>query len=145
MKTRSKVIIGGAGALGLGVILAMIGVVGLWNYIGAKLQSPEIRQKNDKGKADGIAFGKTTDQNGCMEKGFLLQSTDDSFDLSNRYFLEKCLITSQPTANFCEGVPLISSGKWEMSECKKIGRENESCGAAMFRKLDYCRSSYAKK
>lgn len=141
---KTKIIIGVLITIGLAVIMAIAGVVVLWNYIGNRLQSPEVRQKNDKGIADGIAFGKTTDQNGCLEKGFLLQDKEDSFDLSNTYFLEKCLISSQPTPNFCDGVPFFSGGNWEADECKKLGRENKACDAAMFAKRDFCRSNNIK-
>jgi hypothetical protein len=145
MKTKTKVIIGVLVTIGLVAILGIVGLVSAWEYASAKFSDPEIRKKNDQGITDGIAFGKTTDQNGCLEKGFTLEEKDTSFDLSNHYFLEKCLKTSRPTPNFCDGVPFFSGGKWEDEECKKIGRETVACGLAMYEKRDYCRSSDAKK
>ncbi len=145
MKTKTKIIFGSIAALGVIVIAGIIGLSILWNYTTSKLESPEYRQKNDQGMADGIAFGRTTDQNGCLEKGFSLEAKDSSFDLSNGYFVEKCLTVSRPTPDFCEGVPLISGGNWEENECKKIGRDNEQCNLVMDWKKYYCRSSDAKK
>ena len=140
MKTKTKIIVGVLATGGLMAIMAIIGIVSLWEYAGAKFRSPEIRRINDKGIADGIAFGKITDQNGCLEKGFTLEEKNNAFDLSNNYFLEKCFITSRPTPNFCAGVPFFSGGKWEENECKKIGRDNDACQAAMTAKRIYCRS-----
>ncbi|HEY0461394.1 MAG TPA: hypothetical protein VGC97_19825 [Pyrinomonadaceae bacterium] len=144
MKTKTKIIGVVLAAGGLTAILAVVGVVSLWEYAGAKLRSPEIRKINDKGIADGIAFGKNTDQNGCLEKGFTLEEKNNSFDLSNDYFLEKCLIASRPTPNFCTGVPFVSGGRWEENECQKIGRDTAQCLAAMSAKRNYCRSDDKK-
>lgn len=145
MKTKTKIIIGALISVGLMVILAIVGIVSLWEYAEAKFRSPEIRKINDQGIADGIAFGKTTDQNGCMEKGFTLKEKDTGFDLSNDYFLDNCLKTSRKTPNFCDGVPTISGGRWEREECKRIGRDVDSCFWVMHEKHIYCRSSDAKK
>ena len=145
MKTKTKIIFGGLVTIGLVAILAIVGLGYLWEYLGTQLRSPEIRAKNDKGIADGIAFGKTTDQNGCIEKGFLLKPKDSIYDLSKDYFLENCLKESRRVPNFCDGVPVISGGNWEIEECKRIGRNTYECFWVMDEKHIYCRSADAKK
>ncbi len=140
MKTATKIILGSVIAVFLLGCLAVAGVVGGISYLVKEVMSPERIEKRNKAKAAGFEFGKNTDQNGCMEKGFSLESPSDTFDTSNQSFIESCLNSSRPTANFCEGVPFMFNRDWVDAECKKVGHDTSPCYAAFSQKLDFCRT-----
>ncbi len=61
----------------IGVVITVILIIGLvvGGFYGFVVltdrKSKEVDQKREQAKVDGREFGKTTDQNGCMQKGFL--------------------------------------------------------------------------
>ncbi len=138
MKTKTKIIIGSLLAVFLLVCLVVAAVVGGFAYLVHKFDDPELKAKLDKAKADGTEYGKNTDQNGCMEKGFSLSAATDSFDVSNTYFVNACLHASSPTANFCDGVPFVFDRKWFEDQCQKVGHNNEPCTTAFIAKRNFC-------
>ena len=139
MKTKTKIITGAAIALVL-LIFVMIGVaVGGWYYIGHRLQEPKLRAKLDKAWDDGEAFGKTTDQNGCMTKGLLFTDSADSFDLSNNDFDHACLSACRKSPGFCDGVKLDFGGHWPDNQCEDRKQNKEACITAFERKQFFCR------
>jgi hypothetical protein len=145
IKIRKTLIVGVSLLLGFLIgCLAVAGIVGGLTYFFKEMDSPERTEKRKKAKADGLEFGKTTDQNGCMEKAYLLESTSDRFDLSNEAFDESCLNASRPTPNFCEGVPLLFKRDWVNEQCKKVGHDTTSCYAAFSEKIDFCRTDGKK-
>jgi hypothetical protein len=91
-------------------------------------------QKRNQANIDGREFGKTTDWNGCLEKGLTLPN-----DLINKSsFTSGCLRTSRPTPDFCEGVPGYDQ-KWAGEQCKKAGDNTDSCIQAFDAKRSFCR------
>ncbi len=144
MKTKAKIIIGVSSVFVLITIMAIAAVVGFFLYVDHKLQNPALKQKVSQAKADGTVFGKTTDQNGCMEKGFSLETPTDSFDSSNETFLNACLNSSRPTDDFCEGVPFVFDRKWFDEQCRKAGHNTEQCVSAFIAKRNYCRMGEKK-
>ena len=91
-------------------------------------------QDTDQAHLDGREFGKTTDQNGCMEKGFALPN-----DFLNKMsFTSGCLRTSRPTPDFCKGVSYFER-KWADEQCKKVGDNKDSCIQAFDAKRHFCR------
>jgi hypothetical protein len=139
MTTRTKIIIGiVSGVLIIG-LLVVGGIVGVSYYVLKRVDNPELAKKRENAKSDGADFGKTTDQNGCMEKGFTLPSPSDSFDLSNHYFVKACLRSSRPTTSFCDGVPFLLDRDWFKKQCDKFGDNNATCIEAFTAKRDFCR------
>ena len=137
MKTRTKVIIGiVSGVLILGLIAVGV-IVGVSYYVLQRIDNPELVKKHEAAKKDGTEFGKTTDQNGCMEKGFTLPPPSDSFDTSNHYFVKACLRSSRPTANFCDGVPFLLDRDWFAKQCSGFDN-NTACIEAFTAKKDFC-------
>ena len=138
MKTRTKIILGVSLALVLCGAAAIIIIGGAAVYFSREINLPERVEKMKKAKTDGIEFAKTTDQNGCMEKGFSLKPAADSFDISNVTFVKECLNASRPTANFCDGVPFMLKRDWFEDQCRTFGENNDSCVTAFIAKRDYC-------
>ncbi len=105
-------------------------------------------QKVEQAEVDGREFGKTADQNGCMEKGLLREATVESF-YSSVAFVGECLKSSKPIPDFCDGVPLRfneNNDKWKDEECKKVGHNNrDSCILAFGGKRDFCMESNRNK
>ena len=63
--------------IGIGIVIGVILTIGLvvGGFYGFVFLTEQARKKYDQkveqAKVDGREFGKTTDQNGCLEKGFL--------------------------------------------------------------------------
>ena len=144
MKTVTKVIIGSAAGVLLLGCLAVAAVIGGAVYVYKKVDTPEQAAKRKKATEDGLEFGKTTDQDGCMQKAFTLEVPQDVFDISNSSFIRSCLGASRKTENFCDGVPILFSRKWVEGECKASGHETRACDAAYIEKLDHCRLDESK-
>jgi uncharacterized protein YjeT (DUF2065 family) len=144
MKTSTKIIIGSVITVFLSGCLVVAGIVGFLTYSIKEIESPERTEKRNKAKIAGLEFAKTTDQNGCMEKGYSLETVSDRFDLSNEAFDESCLNASRPTPNFCEGVPLLFKRDWVNEQCKKVGHDTTSCYQAFAEKIDFCRTDGKK-
>ena len=138
MKTKTKIIVGSISAVLLLIFLVIVGIFGFFVYVGGRLENPALKQKTAQAKADGAAFGKTTDQNGCIEKGYLLEAPTDSFDMSSQKFLNECLNASRPSTDFCEGVPFVFDRQWFDEQCKKVGHNDDSCINALIAKRNYC-------
>ena len=143
MKKGTKVVIGVVITVLLIIGLVIGGLVGGFFYLDYKLS--EFRQENKQGEVDGREFGKTTDQNGCMEKGFTLSLPNNSYDLSNVSFINGCLKSSRPTPDFCEGVPFLLNRKWFDEQCQKVGHNTDSCKVAFIAKRNFCMESKGNK
>ncbi len=137
MKTKTKVIAGVAAAFL--IVMAVMGFVGggLY-YINRRLHDPALRAKLDKAWDDGEAFGKTTDQNGCLAKGLTFTDSADIFDLTNSDFDTGCFITCQPSPGFCDGVPKFFDRNWTDDQCSGKRENKEACLSVFHQKLSSC-------
>lgn len=104
------------------------------------------QKKVEQAEIEGREFGKTTDQNGCMEKGFLGKGAVGSG------FVKGCLKSSKPIPDFCDGVPLgydpdkaKDISKWLDEQCKKGGHNERSCLDTFIIKRDFCTKSNGDK
>ena len=134
MKIGTEIVIG----IVIGVVMT-IGLVvgGFYGFVVlTDRKSKEVDQKREQAKVDGREFGKTTDQNGCMEKGFL---RDEPEYFSSLNFVEECLKSSKPIPDFCDGVPLNASVQWDKEQCKKVGHNTDSCFRAFVAKGSFCK------
>jgi len=136
MKIGTEIVIG----IVIGVVMTIGLVVGGWFGLIFLLDQgyKKNNQKIEQAKVEGREFGKTTDQNGCMEKGFLREAGEFYRSIG---FVEECLKSSKPIPDFCDGVPLESSvlDKWEEEQCKKIGQNTKSCDYAFYAKKTFCK------
>ncbi|MFM9903254.1 MAG: hypothetical protein ACKVQJ_01635 [Pyrinomonadaceae bacterium] len=120
--------------IALVVIFAGVGYFILSDKEGSKMYSDAVAQ--------GPEFGKTTDQNGCMNEGFArLKGVADPTiaQLSaNRMFVRGCFETARPIADFCTNVPSIPFSDWVRSECKKLGKSDAACLNVMDCRHSFC-------
>lgn len=138
MKTKTKVIAGVLIAFVL-IIMVVIGLVGggLYN-MNRRLNDPALRAKLNKAWDDGEAFGKTTDQNGCLAKGLTFTDSTDTFDLSNADFDTGCFMTCKPSPGFCDGVPKFFDRHWTDDQCAAKKENIDACLSVFYEKLSTC-------
>jgi len=69
----------------------------------------EYMKETERGRVAGAEFGRTTDQNGCVENALVRSRDCGPMDMScqmfSQGFLPKCLETAEPVAGLCDGVP----------------------------------------
>ena len=86
-----------------------------------------------EGKREWVAFGKSTDNEGCFAESLQRHDTCGTFPchLKNDLFLFGCLRESVPTAGFCDDVPatreFMKTVAWRVSKCSETGREGSYC------------------
>ncbi|HEV7698661.1 MAG TPA: hypothetical protein VGO43_00385 [Pyrinomonadaceae bacterium] len=139
MRTGTKVIIGMVAGMVLLVSLVVAAVVGGSYYLFRRMDDPVLVKKRETARTDGTQFGKTTDQNGCMDKAYTLAAPTDSFDMSSHYFTKSCLKASRPSPNFCDGVPFVLDRDWFGNQCNAVGHDTNACLEAYTAKRDFCR------
>lgn len=137
MKTVTKIVIGVVITIFLILGLIVGGFFSLVFFVdqGYKRHA----QKVEKAKFEGREFGRTTDQNGCIEKGFSLKTEIKSFDKVILEYVGECLQSSEAIPNFCDGVPeedYISG--WNDKQCEKV-LIDAPCHDTMYAKQSFCR------
>ena len=134
MNTSTKVVLGIAGGVVIAGLVVVVLLVGGFLYVDKTMKDAYVAQ--EKVRAAGTAFGKTTDQAGCIQKTIDLDDPSDAFDY---LFISHCLEESRPTPNFCDGVPPpLSASNWEVQECRRIGRDTPHCHSAYTGKMFFC-------
>ena len=131
-------------------IVALLFVVGIGALIGVVLyftSGKDFDQQYEVKKVEGREFGKTTEQQGCMQEGLKRAKTIKAYNINpvmfNKAFVEECLKASRPTQGFCDGVPSKwnpTSSDWEVKQCDKIRMDElqMGCKAVFDVKVDFC-------
>src|SRR5262245_18961327 len=94
---------------------------------------PEFQKK----QAEGIAFGRTADYDGCWREAVRRQKELKSFgeSLQNNSFLLSCLTISQSSPGFCEGVPewleVLTGVQWTEKRCANMNLSTNDCRALL--------------
>src|SRR5688572_11809008 len=78
---------------------------------------------------EGKDFGKSTDNQGCVDEAFNRYKKDPGFlsGIANQGFLTGCLEASRPTNGFCDNVPLGDFAKmqeWKDALCRRYDLRN---------------------
>jgi len=131
MKKRTKIILGSI----LAVVLFGSFVIAAINRITG------IRFLLQQANAEGSEYGKTTDHNGCMEKGYTLSVSATGVDLTAEEFVRGCLNTSRASTGFCEGVTSVLDREYFKAQCKKVRHETDACEESFLAKRNFCRMS----
>lgn len=137
-----KIFLGvGCGLLAVVVVVIIIGVLAL-NYL-----ERTVGQSMEKYANEGREYGRTTDQQGCMNEGMKRSKSVGVLDIGGALelstFVDACLETSKPTSNFCDGVPSFWSmeeTEWGAAQCRKAGIDPEKTGCVHVtkRKHQFC-------
>ena len=84
-------------------------------------------------KREGITFGRSTDNEGCLAESLQRHDTCGIFPchFRNNLFLLGCLTESIATRRFCDDVPakteFAKTVTWRVSKCSETGREGSYC------------------
>ena len=126
-------------AIGCVAVVLLIGVAGacavggiFWLGLGSVAE---------KAEAEGVEFGRRTDQLGCKDEAFRrLRSALKSHDLLKRretqLFLYGCFQTCRTTSEFCLEAPkeddFFAVRKWSREQCQKEGLGNDDACEDLF-------------
>jgi len=101
-----------------------------------------------KGKAtmsEGRDFGRSTDNQGCVDESISRYKKDRGFGsaIGNSLFMRACLGASRPTTNFCADVPkateFIKSAQWRVEQCRRINLSSDSYCQQLFQPVqEFC-------
>lgn len=135
MQTKNKIFIGCGGA----ILISVLAFIGLVFYIGS---DKEYTEQHSAAIEEGNNFGKTTDQNGCLQQGLLRMNgvenpTIKQLSLNGR-FVNECLDVSKPSPNFCKDVPKVIVRDWINDQCSLIGRNDNVCYVVYDEKTTFC-------
>ena len=135
-----------AGVIVAVILLFVTAVVGGYLYW-LKQNKGDLQAK----QTEGLAFGKTTDDNGCWQEAVKRQKDAKDFgaSLKNNSFLLACLAAASNPPNFCDGVPLpgqmIDSITWTGQRCSQLDLSQTDCQGLLRTLQTYCSEYYSKK
>lgn len=142
MTKKAKILIGvGIGVVVIGGALITALVVGM-NYLESR-----FNESVKPAEAEGLAFGKSTDQNGCIDEALVRSKPNKILDLgagiATGVFVDSCLKTCKPSQGFCDGVPSFwdtKDSEWKVDQCKKRGLDiqNTGCMHVFQAKFQHC-------
>lgn len=125
------------------VFLATI-TIGFGIYWWAR-HSHELFEAGQRQIDQGTAYGKQTDEQGCLDEAISRYKAKRGMtgSIASGLFLRSCLEESRPTPGFCDQVPkrteILKSMQWQIAQAKKAGLENDPYGKQLFTQLqEYC-------
>ena len=122
------------------LILAAIGA-GVWWWTRNK---DALRARAKAIATEGKDFGKTSDNQGCVDEVFNRYKKDPGFlsGIANQGFLIVCLKASRPTNWFCDNVPVGDFAKmqeWQGAQCKRYDlQSSRDCQALVMPIVMFC-------
>lgn len=121
-------------------IVAVVFAIAAWFKTG-KQSSPRMEARMQ----DGVEFGKTTNQQGCIDEGLKRGSRMALFDWEdqgdNEDFVLGCLKSSAPSSGFCDGVPSDVKNifvDWTKKKCEKINMIEPICTGIFDQQIRFC-------
>lgn len=140
MPTWLKVVLIVGGLLFVLAVAAVVGIV----YVAQKY-GPGLVEAGKQAVSEGQAYGRTTDEQGCVDEAVARHKRAEGFTdmLNSSLFIRSCLDASSPTPNFCDAVPqrleFMKAARWQLDECKRYGLSPESqCGQLFQQVQQYC-------
>lgn len=121
------------------VIVAVCGAAYWWSRHSKDLGRAAV-QKFEEGRS----FGKTTDNQGCVDEALARYKKSPGFRgaISANLFLQSCLDSSKPTPGFCESVPrridFMKSAAWQKAKCSEAGINDSMCPQIFAQLQQYC-------
>jgi hypothetical protein len=122
----------------IGVAVVGIGVL-LWVRHGRDLIEAGSKQYDQ-----GFAFGRQTDEQGCLDQAIARYKADGGIggSMGAGIFARACWNASRPTPGFCADVPrpldVIRATRWQAEQSRKAGIDNELGGRIFVQVQNYC-------
>ena len=107
------------------LVLIVVGIVAAGAYWLSRNKDAWIA----KGKAqvtEGKEAGRTTDNQGCVEKSVERYKAERGFysAIGTSIFMQTCLQSSRPTPGFCDDVPkqmeFTKTAQWRVEQCERF-------------------------
>ena len=113
---------------GVLLVVVVIAAGGFWFY----KNKDAIVAKTKAIAEDGRNFGKTSDNQGCVDETVSRYKADPGFTsaMSNAIFVRICLDASRDTPGFCDNVPkqreFMKTAQWRKEQCERadLGRDS---------------------
>jgi hypothetical protein len=104
----------------------------------------ELANAGTKSVEEGVAFGRETDEAGCLAEAIARYKANPGLgtSLSTGMFEQGCFKVSRPTEGFCDGVPspidVLRAGGWQKAKTRQAGI-HDPFGAQIFAQVQaYC-------
>lgn len=131
------------------LIILLIGILLIVGAIGAGVwwwmrNKDALRSRARAIVTEGKDFGKTADNQGCVDEAVKRYKKDPGFlaAFANQGFLTGCLEASRPTTGFCDNVPLgdfAKMGEWRESQCRRYDLQSgRDCQALVMPVTMFC-------
>ena len=139
MSPAAKIII----TLTVCFVLIAAGTVGVAVILWSRY-SGDLAEASRKNIQQGMAFGKQTDEAGCLDEAIARYKANRglSGSLATGLFEQGCFRVSQPTAGFCNGVPhpadILRGGRWQLEQSRKAGIHDQFSGQIFAQVQAYC-------
>ena len=143
MTKNGKILLGCGGVV---LVIAVIVLVG--GYFGLKYIDKRMDESLKPDEEAGTAYGKTVDQQGCVDEGLrrsrLIPLLAMGRSIALQTFVGACLKNARPVDNFCDGVPSywdLDDTKWKVAQCHKakMDEAETSCAMVFSEKKSFCR------
>jgi len=145
LSRAAKIII----TIAVSLVILAASVIGFGLYWWSH-HSHELFEAGRKQIEQGEAFGKQTDEQGCLDEAITRYKANRGFSgsISTGLFLRSCLEASRPTPGFCDQVPkqsdILKSARWQIEQAKKAGIDDQY-GRQLFTQVQqYCGSKESK-
>jgi hypothetical protein len=129
--------------IAVGFVLCAVGVVGLAALLWSRHGGAMVEATQKQGE-QGSAFGRETDEAGCLNEAVSRYKVNRGFagSMSTSIFVGACFQTSAPTAGFCDRVPkpfdVLAGARWQTEQARKAGID-ETFGVQIFNQMRvYC-------
>ena len=125
------------------VVLLVVGLIGA-GAVWWMRNKDALRARAKEIVAEGKDFGKTTDNQGCVDEAVARYKKEPGFlnAFSNQGFLKGCLEASRPTPGFCDNIPvgeLMKMKEWQESQCPRYNLETDrNCQTLLMSIAMYC-------
>lgn len=123
------------------VIVAIAAVISLVSFL--RKSGRETSQDYAPKQQEGVEFGRTTDQRGCINEGLRRGNKLGIFAsrVENDYFVKGCLQSSRATPGFCDGVPSGFKNiftEWDEKQCNKTNVPRTICTGILGEQIEFC-------
>lgn len=147
MHTALKVIL----IIGVVIVLLVGACVGVGVYWW-RHHSREFIAAGRQAMDEGRAFGRQTDNDGCMAEAVARARHEQGFGaaLNHNLFLRACLEASRPVPGFCSAVParteFMKSVRWQQQKCHDAGLAGDAyCGQLFTQVQQFCEAQQSKQ
>jgi hypothetical protein len=126
-------------------VLFAVGAVGLGAYLWSR-HSGALLEAGRKQTEQGLAFGRQTDESGCLDQAIARYKSNRGVvgSVATSLFVQACWRASRPTPGFCDHVPkpfdVIRGGRWQIEQAQRAGIRDQFGGQIFGQQQAYCGS-----